>query len=326
MTAVEIREPGGPEVLTPASRPVPSPATGEILIRIAAAGVNRPDVMQRRGKYPPPPGATDIPGLEVAGTVVAVGSGASRFPVSTEVCALLPGGGYAQFAAVHESNALPAPAGLSLVEAATLPEALFTVWSNLVDRGRLLAGETLLVHGGGSGIGTTAIQVGKLLGARVLVTCGTAEKAAACLRLGADAAINYRTTDFVAATRDLTAGKGADVILDIVGGEYIARNYAAAATDGRVLQIAAQSGITATIDLRPLMQKRLTHAGSTLRPRSIAFKAAIADALHDRIWPQIAAGRLRPVIDSTYPLGEAAAAHRRMEAGAHFGKMVLLVE
>lgn len=325
MTAVEIREPGGPEVLVAVQRPVPKPGLGEILIRVAAAGVNRPDVMQRKGRYPPPPGASDIPGLEVSGKVVAVGAAVELFAPGDDVCALIPGGGYAEFAVAHATNTLPVPAGVSLAEAAALPEALFTVWVNVVDRGKLQPGETLLVHGGSSGVGTLAIQVAKALGAIVLVTCGSDKKCQACVALGASAAINYRTADFVAVGKAETDGRGVDVILDMVGGDYVARNYALAAEGGRILQIAAQESVTAKIDLRPLMAKRLIHTGSTLRARSVAFKADVAAALQDRIWPLIAAGKIAPVIDSTFPLAEAAAAHRRIEEPDHIGKVVLLV-
>lgn len=304
-------------------RPVPQPTTGEVLIRVAAAGVNRPDVMQRMGRYPPPPGASDIPGLEIAGTVVGLGAEAARYAIGAEVCALLPGGGYAEYATAAESLTLPRPAGLTMAEAASIPEALFTVWSNLVDRGHLSQGETVLIHGGSSGVGMMAIQVAKMLGARVLVTCGSAEKVAACRAIGADAAIDYKTEDFVTAVRTLTQGKGANLILDIVGGGYVRRNYEAAAVEGRILQVAAQDGILAEIDLRPLMQKRLVHTGSTLRPRPVEFKAAIAVALQANIWPALVDGRIRPTIDSTFPLAQASEAHRRIEAAEHIGKIVL---
>ena len=323
MNAVVAVRPGGPEVLRVEPRPRPAPAAGEILIEVAAAGVNRPDTLQRAGHYPPPPGAPDILGLEVAGRVVALGPGTSRFAPGDAVLALVPGGGYARYCVAHETNALPIPSGLSLVEASAIPEAFFTVWTNVFDRGRLTAGEMLLVHGGTSGIGTTAIALAKAFGARVVATAGSDAKARACEGFGADVGVNYRTQDFVAATLAATQSRGADLILDMVGGDYVARNYAAAAVDGRIVQIAFLGGPKATLDLRPLMVKRLVHTGSTLRPRSPADKAVIARALEARVWPLLAAGRCRPVIDSTYPLAEAGAAHARMESSAHIGKIVL---
>jgi NADPH2:quinone reductase len=306
-----------------ADAPRPSPGAGEILVKVEAAGVNRVDVMQRRGVYPPPPGAPDILGLEVAGEVVALGPGASRHALGARVAALVPGGGYAEYCLAHESNALPIPRGLSAVEAAAIPEAFFTVWTNVFERGALKAGETLLAHGGSSGIGTTAIQLAKAFGARVIATAGSDEKARECVRLGADRAVNYRAEDFVAATLAATDGKGADVILDMVGGDYVARNYAAAAIDGRIVQIAFLSGQRVEIDLRVLMAKRLFHTGSMLRPLSVGEKAAIAEALRAKVWPLLAEGRCKPVIDSVFPLAEAAEAHRRMESSAHIGKIVL---
>ncbi|HML07571.1 MAG TPA: NAD(P)H-quinone oxidoreductase [Xanthobacteraceae bacterium] len=323
MTVIAIRSPGGPDVLTAEQRPVPSPGAGEILIKVAAAGVNRPDVMQRMGLYPPPPGATDIPGLEIAGEVVARGTGVTRWKETDKVMALVVGGGYAEFCLAHESHALPVPAGLSLVEAAAVPETFFTVWYNVFERGRLAQGETLLIHGGSSGIGTTAIQLAQAFGARVLTTAGTPEKCTACRKLGAEIAINYRTEDFVAATKQATGGRGADVVLDIVGGDYIDRNYEAAAVEGRILQIAFQSSSRASVDFRRLMLKRLTHTGSTLRARSVADKGTIARAVEAKVLPLIAAGQVRPVIDSTFPLREAASAHTRMESSKHIGKIVL---
>jgi NADPH2:quinone reductase len=323
MRAIEIAAPGGPEALTLTTRPLPAPGVGEILVRVVAAGVNRPDVFQRQGLYAPPPGASDLPGLEIAGEVVALGAKAMRYGLGAQVTALLPGGGYAGYAIVHETNALPVPAGLTMVEAAAIPETYFTVWTNVFDRGALKAGETLLVHGGASGIGTTAIQLAKAFGACVVTTVGADDKAKACLRLGADLAINYRDQDFVAATLAATDGNGADLILDMVGGDYVARNYAAAAIEGRIVQIALLHGRKVEIDLHIVMMKRLTHTGSTLRPRTVAQKAAIADALRDKVWPLLAAGRCKPVIDSTFPLAEAAAAHRRIEDVAHVGKIVL---
>jgi NADPH2:quinone reductase len=323
MTVIAIRAPGGADMLVPEQRPLPRLATGEVLVKVAAAGVNRPDVMQRQGLYPPPPGATDIPGLEIAGEVVALGNGVARWKVGDRVMALVVGGGYAQFCAAHESHALPVPPAVTLIEAAAVPETFFTVWHNVFERGRLTAGETLLVHGGSSGIGTTAIQLAKAFGARVIVTAGSKEKCEACRRLGADAAINYKSEDFVTATKAATGGKGADVILDMVGGEYIERNYEAAAVEGRVVQIAFQAGPKATVDFRRIMLKRLTHTGSTLRARAVGDKAAIARAVEKHVLPLVAEGKVRPVIDSTFPLAQAAAAHQRMEASARIGKIVL---
>jgi len=323
MTVIAIRAPGGPDVLTAEPRPVPRPGAGEILVRVAAAGVNRPDVMQRMGLYPPPPGATDIPGLEIAGEVVACGTGVARWKETDKVMALVVGGGYAEFCVAHESHALPLPAGLSLTEAAAIPETFFTVWYNAFERGRLTARETVLIHGGSSGIGTTAIQLAAAFGARVITTAGTPEKCEACRKLGADVAINYKTEDFVAATKKATENRGADLVLDIVGGDYIDRNYEAAAVEGRIVQIAFQSSSRATVDFRRLMLKRLTHTGSTLRARSVADKGAIARAVQAKALPLLAAGRVKPVIDSTFPLREAAAAHARMESSQHIGKIVL---
>jgi NADPH2:quinone reductase len=323
MTAIAMSSPGGPEVLVPEERPLPRPGPGEVLVRVAAAGVNRPDVLQRQGAYPPPPGAPDIPGLEIAGEVVALGEGVARWRIGDRVCALVPGGGYAQFCAVHETNALPVPAGLSLIEAAGVPETYFTVWSNVFERGGLKEGETLLVHGGSSGIGTTAIQLAKAFGATVITTAGSAEKCAACRALGADVAVNYREEDFVAATKQATGGRGANLILDMVGGDYIEKNHEAAAIDGRIVQIAFLKGSRATVDFRRLMLKRLVHTGSTLRARPVAEKAAIARALEEKVWPLLAAGRCLPVIHVTFPLADAAAAHALMESSAHVGKIVL---
>lgn len=323
MTAIGFEAPGEPQVLQPQTRPVPRPGPGEILVAVAAAGVNRPDVLQRRGGYAPPPGASDIPGLEIAGTVVARGEGAGRFAVGEQVCGLVAGGGYAQYATVHESNALPIPAGLSLVEAGAVPETYFTVWTNVFRRGGLKAGESFLVHGGTSGIGTTAIQLAKAFGATVLATAGSDEKCAACRELGADHAIDYRSEDFVAAVKAATGGRGVDLILDMVGGDYIDRNYEAAADQGRIAQIAFLNGPKATVNFSRLMLKRLTHTGSTLRPRTIAEKAEIAAELQEKVWPLIAAGRCKPVMFKTFPLAEAAAAHALMESNAHIGKIVL---
>ncbi|QTL04923.1 NAD(P)H-quinone oxidoreductase [Aquabacter sp. L1I39] len=325
MSAICISTPGGPEVLVPCERPMPVPAAGEVLIKVAAAGVNRPDVVQRRGLYPAPPGASDLPGLEISGTVVALGAGVTRHKVGDEVCALAAGGGYAAYCTAPEATTLPVPAGFSMVEAAALPETFFTVWSNVFDRARLHAGETLLVHGGTSGIGTTAIQLGKAFGARVIVTAGSAEKCEACRRLGADVAIDYKSEDFVAVVKSATGGKGANVILDMVGGAYIQRNYEAAAVEGRIVQIAFQEGSKVQIDFMRLMLKRLTHTGSTLRARPVSEKAAIADALSEKVWPLLAKGAIRPLIDRTFPLAEAAGAHARMESSTHMGKIVLEV-
>lgn len=323
MTCIAIREPGGPEVLVPQQRPVPSPWDGEILVKVIAAGVNRPDVLQRKGQYPPPKGATDIPGLEIAGEVVAIGPNVTRWKEADKVMALVVGGGYAEYCLAFEGHALPLPASLSMIEAAAVPETFFTVWYNVFERGKLASGETFLVHGGSSGIGTTAIQLAKAFGARVIATAGTPEKCEACRKLGADLAINYKTEDFVALTKEATAGHGADVILDMVGGDYIGRNYEAAAVEGRIVQIAFQASSRANVDMMRLMLKRLTHTGSTLRARSVADKAAIAQAVQTHVLPFLAAGRVRPVIDSTFPLAQASAAHARMEGGNHIGKIVL---
>jgi len=325
MTAIAIRAPGPPDVLVPERRPLPVPAPREVLIKVAAAGVNRPDVMQRQGLYPPPKGASEIPGLEIAGEVVALGSGATRWKLGDRVTALVAGGGYAQYCPADETNVLAVPTALSLVEAAAIPETFFTVWHNVFERGKLSRGETLLVHGGSSGIGTTAIMLGKAFGARVIVTAGSKEKCDACLALGADRAINYRAEDFVAATKQATDGAGANVILDMVGGDYIERNYEAAAVEGRIVQIAFQGPSSATVDFRRIMLKRLTHTGSTMRSRAVAEKAVIAAALEKNVWPLIAAGRIKPLIYRTFPLSDAAAAHALMESSTHIGKIVLTV-
>jgi putative PIG3 family NAD(P)H quinone oxidoreductase len=322
MTVIGIKAPGGPEMLVPEERAVPKPGDGEILIKVEAAGVNRPDVMQRKGLYPPPPGASDIPGLEIAGEVAALGTGVRRWKVGDRVMALVVGGGYAQYAIAHGSHALPV-SGLTMVEAAAIPETFFTVWHNTFERGGLKTGETLLVHGGSSGIGTTAIQLAKARGARVITTAGSEEKCEACRKLGADVAINYKTDDFVAATKAATGDKGADVILDMVGGDYIARNYEAASVEGRIVQIAFQGHYKATVDFRRLMLKRLHHTGSTLRSRSVADKGDIRQAVEDGALPLIASGKVKPVIYKTFPLKEAAAAHALMESSAHIGKIVL---
>jgi NADPH:quinone reductase len=323
MTVIVIREPGGPEMLTAEPRPLPKPGAGEILIKVAAAGVNRPDVMQRMGLYPPPPGATDIPGLEIAGEIVACGPGVTRWQDGDRAMALVVGGGYAEYCVAHESHALPVPSALSLVEAAAVPETFFTVWYNMFERGRLAAGETVLIHGGSSGIGTTAIQLAKALGARVVITAGSPEKCQACLKLGADVAVNYKTDDFVAATKKSTEDRGANVVLDMIGGDYVDRNYDAAAVEGRIVQIALQASARASVDFRRLMFKRLTHTGSALRSRSVADKGAIARAVETNVLPLLASGRVKPVIDRTFKLTDAAAAHARMESSAHIGKIVL---
>jgi NADPH2:quinone reductase len=324
MTCIAIKAPGGPDMLQPETRPVPLPGPHEILVKVAAAGVNRPDVSQRLGRYPPPPGASDLPGLEVAGEVVAVGEGATRFKIGDKVCALANGGGYAEFCAVHETHALPAPAGFSMVEAGAIPETFFTVWVNAFMTGRLAAGETALVHGGSSGIGTTAIMLAKALGARIIVTAGGEDKLEACRKLGADLAINYRNQDFVTEVKAFTDGRGVDLILDMVAGSYVQRNLECAAMDGRIVQIAYQQGFKIeNLDMRPISAKRLMYTGSTLRPRTIAEKGAIADSLLERVRPLFAQGKCRPIIDSTFPLRDAAKAHARMEEGKHIGKIVL---
>ena len=323
MRYVEISSYGAPEVLREARGPAPAAGPGEVLVRVKAAGVNRPDVVQRQGFYAPPPGASSIPGLEVAGEVVSLGIGVSRWQVGDHVCALVSGGGYAEYVNVPARQALPVPRGLSLEEAAALPETVFTVWSNVFERGGLRAGETLLVHGGSSGIGTTAIQLARALGARVIATAGSQDKCEACVELGAERCVNYRTEDFVSVVRDFTSGRGVDVILDMVGGEYIQRNIQCAAEDGRIVQIAFLQGSTASVNLMPLMLKRLTLTGSTLRARSADFKAALAGAVEQNVWPLIESGRLRVVMARRFPLEEAAEAHRLMESSAHIGKIIL---
>ena len=323
MTAIEITEPGGPEVLRPARRAVPEPGLGEVLIEVAAAGVNRPDTMQRQGLYPPPPGASDLPGLEVSGHVVASGPGAHRYEAGDAVCALTHGGGYAEYCVAPETQTLPVPEGLSVVDAAGLPETCFTVWTNAFERARLRPGERLLVHGGSSGIGTTAIQIASALGVRVFATAGSAEKCVACERLGAERAIDYRNEDFVTVVKEITGGEGVDVVLDMVGGSYVQRNLAALRPEGRLAQIAFLEGSKCQLDLNALMRKRLTIVGSTLRPQSVESKARIAAALEETVWPLVEAGLVRPVIDTRLPLDQAAAAHARMEAGQHIGKILL---
>ena len=321
MTAIEITAPGGPEALVPVERPVPRPGPGEVLVRVAAAGVNRPDVMQRQGHYPPPRGASDVPGLEIAGEVVEAGPGAGGAP--DRVCALVQGGGYAEYCLAAAPLCLPVPAGLSDTQAAALPETYFTVWTNVFERGRLTAGESILVHGGSSGIGTTAIQLARAFGATAYATAGSPEKCRACEGLGAAECIDYRQDDFVTRIAAATEGRGVDVVLDMVGGDYFPRCVQCLATEGRLVQIATQRGIKSEINLLAIMVKRLTVTGSTLRPRSVAEKTPIANALRERVWPLLADGKARPVIHSTFPLHEAAAAHALMDSGAHIGKIVL---
>jgi putative PIG3 family NAD(P)H quinone oxidoreductase len=325
MTVVEIAGPGGPEQLKPALRPVLQPGNDEVLVRVAAAGVNRPDVMQRQGRYPPPPGASDLPGLEIAGEIVALGPKAAGLKIGDKVTALLPGGGYAEYAIAAAPLCLPVPSGISMVEAAAIPETFFTVWTNLFERGRCKPGDTVLVHGGTSGIGTTAIQLAAVWGARVFATAGSDEKARACERLGAVRGINYRTEDFVAVIRAQTEGKGVDVTLDIVAGSYVARNLEIAALEGRVVTISLLGGSRAEINMSVILTKRLTLTGSTLRSRTVAQKAEVAEAVRKNVWPLLAAGRVRPVIHATFPLAEAAEAHRLMETSNHIGKIVLTV-
>src|ERR1700704_6606 len=326
MTVIGISKPGGPEVLVPETRAVPAPGPGEILVKVAAAGVNRPDVAQRSGAYPPPPGASDLPGLEIAGEVVAVGAGAIRHKLGDKVMSLVAGGGYAQYCIAQDAQAMAVPASLSMEEAGALPETLMTVWHNVFERGALKPGETLLIHGGSSGIGTMAIQLAKAFGSKVIATVGSQDKADACTKLGADLAINYKTQDFVAETKAATSGAGADVILDMVGGDYIDRNYDAAAVEGRIAQIAFLSGTPkASANFSKLMVKRLQHTGSTLRPRSNADKAAMVAAIEAKVMPLLREGLVKPLMDSTFPLEKAADAHRRMETSEHIGKIVLAV-
>jgi putative PIG3 family NAD(P)H quinone oxidoreductase len=323
MRAIEIKQPGGPEVLVPTRRPVPQPGKGEVLIKVAAAGVNRPDILQRQGAYAPPPGTTDLPGLEVAGEVVAVGPETARWRVGDKVTALVAGGGYAEYCAAPAPQCLPIPGKLAMIEAAALPETFFTVWTNVFERGRLQAGETFLVHGGSSGIGTTAIQLASRFGAGVFATAGSAEKCSKCRELGASVAIDYKTEDYVKVVEHETGGKGVDLILDMVGGDYINRNLQCLAVDGRLVQIAFLKGAKAEINFANVMVKRQTITGSTLRPRSVAQKGAIAQALEERVWPLVAAGEVVPQIFATFPLEQAAEAHRLMESSAHVGKIML---
>lgn len=326
MTVIGISKPGGPEVLLPETRSVPVPGPQEILVKVAAAGVNRPDVAQRSGSYPPPPGASDLPGLEIAGEVVAVGSEAKKHKIGDRVMSLVAGGGYAQYCIAQDAQAMTVPPALSMIEAGALAETLMTVWHNVFERGGLKAGETLLIHGGSSGIGTMAIQLAKAFGAKAIVTVGSQEKAEACLKLGADHAINYKTQDFVAEVKTITGGKGVELILDMVGGDYVDRNYDAAAVDGRIVQIALLGGGKATINVGKIMVKRLQHTGSTLRPRSNADKAAMVAAIEAKVMPLVRDGRIKPLMDSSFPLEKAADAHRRMETSEHIGKIVLVAE
>ncbi len=325
MTAIEITTPGGPEVLIPCQRPLPVPQPGEVLIQVAAAGVNRPDVAQRQGVYPPPPGASDLPGLEISGTVVQTHGDVDSSWLGKQVCALVAGGGYAEYSAAPVALCLPIPAGMTMAAAAGIPETFFTVWTNVFERGRLQAGETLLVHGGSSGIGTTAIQLGKAFGATVYATAGSDEKCATCLELGAAAAINYRSENFAESVQALTEGRGVDVILDMVGGDYIVRNLRSLAVEGRLVQIAFLQGSKAELDFQRVMRNRLTITGSTLRPRTVAQKAEIAHALQEKVWLLLESGKVRPIIHKTFPLHEAAEAHRMMEASTHIGKLILII-
>ena len=325
MTAIEITTPGGPEALQPTERPVPQPGKGEILIEVHAAGINRPDVLQRMGKYEPPPGASDIPGLEVSGIVAALGEGVTDIKVGDKVCALLAGGGYAEYVTAPSAQVLPIPAGLSMVEAACLPETFFTVWSNVFDRGRLKEGETFLVHGGSSGIGTTAIPLAKAFGAKVFTTAGSAEKCAVCVELGADRAINYKDEDFVEVIKAETKGRGVDVVLDMVGGDYIPRTISIMATEGRHVSIAFLQSPKVALNFFPVMTKRLTLTGSTLRARPIADKKAIADQLREKVWPLLSSGKIAPRVYKTFPLAEVAEAHALMESSQHIGKIALVV-
>jgi NADPH2:quinone reductase len=324
MIAIEITKPGGPDVLVPAERPVPVPGAREVLIRVAAAGVNRPDLMQREGKYPPPAGASDIPGLEVSGTITECGEDVERWREGDEVCALLSGGGYAEYCVAPDVQCLPVPEGLDLLSAGAIPETFFTVWTNVFERGRLRAGETFLVHGGASGIGTTAIQLAHAFGARVFATAGSDEKCEACEKLGAQRAVNYTREDFASALMAITAGRGVDVILDMVGGEYFPRNLELLALEGRLVQIAVLHGAKAEINLGRVLRHRLTITGSTLRARTVAEKATVASAVERAVWPLFTAGKVRPVIHAVFPLADAAEAHRVLEAGAHIGKIVLV--
>jgi len=325
MIAIEITAPGDPDVLVPVERPRPTPSAGEVLIKVAAAGVNRPDVFQRRGRYPPPPGASDIPGLEVSGVIESLGADVRDLRVGDAVCALVAGGGYAEYCVAPAPQCLPVPRGLDLVSAAGIPETFFTVWTNVFERGRLGASESLLVHGGSSGIGTTAIQLARARGSRVFATAGSPEKCAACERLGAERAVDYRRDDFVAVVREATGGRGVDVVLDMVGGDYFARNIDALAVEGRLVEIATLQGVKAELNIQTIMQRRLTITGSTLRARPVAEKGAIARAVREHVWPLIESGAVKPVIHATFPLRDAAEAHRVMESSAHIGKLLLTI-
>lgn len=326
MQAITIREPGGPDVLQPCERPQPEPGPDDVLVKVAAAGVNRPDILQRIGRYVPPPGVTDVPGLEIAGTVVAAGANVRAWKIGDRVCALVAGGGYAEYCVAPAVQCLPIPKGLDLIQAAALPEVAFTVWTNVFDRGRLRASESLLVHGGSSGIGTLAIQLAHARGARVFATAGTDEKCRACEGLGATLCVNYRTADFVSAIKNATQGRGVDVVLDMVAGDYLQRNLDVLALDGRLVIIAQLGGTTSTISTVPILQRRLTVTGSTLRPRTVAEKGAIARAVHEQVWPLVESGAVRVLVHETFPLREAAAAHLLMESSVHIGKLVLRVE
>ena len=325
MIAIEVRQPGGPEALVPAERPTPAPAAGEVLIKVAAAGVNRPDIFQRLGRYPPPPGITDIPGLEVSGTIAEVAADVHDLKVGDAVCALVAGGGYAEYCVAPAVQCLPVPRGMDVVAAAALPETFFTVWTNVFERGRLQKGESFLVHGGSSGIGTTAIQLARARGARVFATAGSAEKCAACEQLGAERCVNYRTGDFVTVVREQTGGRGVDVILDMVGGAYFAGNLDALAAEGRLVEIATLQGAKVELNIQTIMQRRLTITGSTLRARPIADKGVIAAAVRQNVWPLLESGAVKPIIHAKFPLREAAEAHRVMESSEHIGKLILTI-
>jgi putative PIG3 family NAD(P)H quinone oxidoreductase len=326
MVAIEIREHGGPEVLVPVERPMPTVGPGDVLIKVAAAGVNRPDVLQRQGRYPPAPGVTDIPGLEVSGTIETLGPEVRGWHVGDVVCALVSGGGYAEYCAAPAPQCLPVPRGMDFTHAAGVPETTFTVWTNVFERGRLAEGESILIHGGSSGIGTTAIQIAHARGARVFATAGSAEKCAACESIGAERAFNYRDTDFVEAVKRATDGRGVDVVLDMVGGDYLQRNIEALGMDGRLVMIGRQGGSKSEIDIMPVLRRRLTLTGSTLRTRSVADKGALAQAVHEHVWPLFESGAVRVIVHRTFPLRDAAAAHRLMESSVHIGKLLLLVQ
>ncbi|HLX60749.1 MAG TPA: NAD(P)H-quinone oxidoreductase [Planctomycetota bacterium] len=325
MRAIQIERPGGPEVLQPVKRAMPAVGGGDVLIKVAAAGVNRPDIMQRKGHYPPPPGVSDIPGLEIAGTVARAGAAVTEWKSGDVVCALVAGGGYAEYCSVPAPQCLPIPRGLTAVEAASLPETFFTVWGNVFERGRLSAGESLLVQGGSSGIGVAAIQMARALGSRVFATAGSAEKCAACVQLGAERAINYKSEDFVEVVRQATSGRGVNVILDMIGGDYVPREIKCLAEEGRLVFISGMHGLDAQFNIFEVMQKRLTITGSTLRARTVPFKGAVAKALREKVWPLIESGKITPVVFKTFALEQAAEAHRVLESGVHVGKIVLVV-